>query len=427
MFNASTREEHQPNSRHQFDNVFTLGKSGLGGEHLFKAGVQWGRLYYGSDYSVQGDHWLVYNNGVPTSVRQFNSPAFSKNIAKVTGFFVQDSWSMNRLTLNLGGRCDKYVGTLPEQSAPGGRFVAAAHGCRDGSDQPEHRACGALGASYDLTGSGRTALKASYSRYGLQVGIDRVTNVNPLTVGIARLPVDRPERQPPVPRVGEINVAQCPALQRRRRRPTTRRGVDWPYSDEVTAGVETQLPGAVRVGAMFYYRTNREQIGQVNTLQPTSAYTPHTITIPNGPGGTVANPKPTTATVYNISPALASATDERARQRRLPRHRLQGRRVHRHQALLAEVADAGGLHHRQERGRRQPTARPNDLNDPNNTLLPDGHHRQRLGDGVPPVGQLRACRGTSTSPGSMIANNGYPYVSTYSLTRAARPRRRASR
>ena len=57
-----------------------------------------------------------------------------------------------------------------------------------------------LGASYDLTGNGRTAVKASYSRYGLQVGIDRVTNVNPLTVGIGRLPVDRSERQPQVRR-----------------------------------------------------------------------------------------------------------------------------------------------------------------------------------------------------------------------------------
>ena len=53
---AATREEHQPNSRHQFDNVVSFGKSGWGGEHLFKGGVQWGRLYYESDYSVQGDH-----------------------------------------------------------------------------------------------------------------------------------------------------------------------------------------------------------------------------------------------------------------------------------------------------------------------------------------------------------------------------------
>src|SRR6188768_3529197 len=125
VFNASTREEHQPNSRHQFDNVFSYGKSGFGGEHLFKGGFQWGRLFYGSDYSVQNDHWLVYNNGAPVSVREYNSPAFSKNVSTVTGFFLQDAWSMNRLTLNIGGRWDKYVGTLPEQSTDGGRFSGA--------------------------------------------------------------------------------------------------------------------------------------------------------------------------------------------------------------------------------------------------------------------------------------------------------------
>ena len=32
---------------------------------------------------------------------------------------------MNRLTLNIGARWDRYVGTLPEQSNPAGRFVAA--------------------------------------------------------------------------------------------------------------------------------------------------------------------------------------------------------------------------------------------------------------------------------------------------------------
>ena len=37
-------------------------------------------------------------------------------------------------------------------------------------------------------GDGKTALKASYSRYGLQVGIDRVTNVNPLSAAAATCP-----------------------------------------------------------------------------------------------------------------------------------------------------------------------------------------------------------------------------------------------
>ena len=102
--------------------------------------------------------------------------------------------------------------------------------------------------------------------------------------------------------VGEINLATCPAFSGGTF-VNYADGVKWPYSDEYTAGVETQLPGAVRVGAMFYYRTNRNQIGQVNTLQPASAYTAHTVTIPNGPGGSLSSPKPTTADVYNISAA----------------------------------------------------------------------------------------------------------------------------
>ena len=60
----------------------------------------------------------------------------------------------------------------------------------------------------------------------------------------------------------------------------------------------------MRVGVMFYYRTNRDQIGLRNLAVPTSAYTAFTVTVPNGPGGTVANPKPMTATVYNLQAAF---------------------------------------------------------------------------------------------------------------------------
>ena len=123
---ASTREEHQPNSRHQFDNVFTFGKSGFGGEHLFKAGVQWGRLYYSSDYSVQGDHWLVYNNrraGVGPPVQ--HAGRLGEHRAG-DGLLRAGRWSMNRLTLNVGGRWDKYVGEMPDQER-GGTVLGPAH------------------------------------------------------------------------------------------------------------------------------------------------------------------------------------------------------------------------------------------------------------------------------------------------------------
>ena len=410
VFNASTREEHQPNSRHQFDNVFTFGKSGMGGEHLIKAGVQWGRLFYGSDYSVQNDHWLVYNNGVPVSVRQYNSPAFSKNEAKVTGFFIQDSWSMNRLTLNIGGRYDKYVGTLPAQSSPGGRF-APARTVAENEAINQSIAVWRAGASYDLTGSGRTALKASYSRYGLQVGIDRVTNVNPLTVGSRDCPWADTNNNRKFDE-GELTGA-CPGFGGGTLT-NYAEGVQWPYSDEATAGIETQLPGAVRVGAMFYYRTNRKQIGQVNTLQPSTAYTAHTVTIPNGPGGTVQSPKPATAEVYNISVAANTQTlnvrdnvdyldteykgiEFTATKRFSQKWQMQ--------AGFTIGKNEGGV------------SGGTDLNDPNNTRFPQGIIGNDSETALRVSGSYEL-PGRINLAGSMIANNGYPYVSTYSLTRA---------
>jgi len=418
---ASTRQEFQPNSRHQFDNVLTFGKSGLGGEHLLKAGVQWARLYYSSDYSVLGDHYVEYNSGVPTQVRLFNTPVVSENIARVMGFFVQDSWSMNRLTLNLGARWDRYVGELPDQERPANRFIGPA--TFPGREVLNHnKGVWRLGASYDLTGNSRTALKASYSRYALQVGIDRVTAVNPVSNGNRTCPWTDPNRDGKF-QESEINVAQCSAFSGGA---TTNYapGIRWPYSDEMTAGVETQLPGAVRVGAMFYYRTNRDQFGDRNTAVPTSAYTQHTITIPNGPGGGPGNTnlQPTTAVVYNLPSSLASAdatirsnesyldTEYKGIEFTATKRFSQKWQM---QAGFTIGRNEGGLN--SATGSGQGTG---DLNDPNLTL----YKRGVIGNDSETALRISGSYELPyriTLAGSMLANNGYPYVSTYSLTRAA--------
>jgi hypothetical protein len=409
---ASTREEHQPNSRHQFDNVFTFGKSGWGGEHLMKAGVQWARLYYSSDYSVLGDHYVEYNSGVPTQVRQFNTPVVSENIARVIGFFVQDSWSMNRLTLNVGGRWDRYVGELPDQERPGGRFIGPAS-FPGGEVINQSRGVWRLGASYDLTGSGRTALKSSYSRYALQVGIDRVTSVNPVSNGNRTCPWTDPNRDG-IFQESEVNVAQCSAFSGGA---TTNfaPGVRWPYSDEVTAGVETQLAGAVRVGLMYYYRTNRDQLGDRNHAVPTSAYTQHTVTIPNGPGGGpgTTNLQPMQVPVWNIPSNLAGADQTvRDNQPELDTE-YNGIEFTATKRFSARWQMQAGF----TIGKNEGGTGGEDLNDPNRTRFPrviignDSERAFRLS------GSYRL-PGDVTVAGSMLANNGYPYVSTYSLTRA---------
>ena len=418
---ASTREEHQPNSRHQFDNILTFGKSGWGGEHLFKGGVQWGRLYYSSDYSVLGDHYVEYNSGRATQVRQFNTPVVSENIARVVGFFVQDSWSMNRLTLNIGGRWDRYVGELPDQERPGGRFIGpASFPSREVLNQS--RGVWRLGASYDLTGSGRTAVKASYSRYALQVGIDRVTSVNPLSAGSRTCPWTDPNSDGRF-QESEVNVAQCSAFSGGA---TTNfaPGVAWPYSDEVTAGVESELRGGVRIGAMFYYRTNRDQLGDRNIAVPSSAYTAHQVTIPNGPGGGPGNTnlQPTTVTVYNFPSSLASAdntvrdndpyldTDYKGVEFTATKRFTQKWQM---QAGFTIGRNEGGLN--SATGSGQGTG---DLNDPNLTVFPRGVIGNDSETALRISGSYELPWAINLA-GSLLSNNGYPYVSTFSLSRAA--------
>src|SRR5262249_35019499 len=166
---AAQRHEEQPNQRLQFDNTVSYSATGLGGDHLVKGGVQLARLYFESQYDVQNNLYMLFSNGTPTSVREYNTPVTSKNLDRVLGFFVQDGWSVGRkLTLNLGVRFDHNTGILPDQSA-GQRQWVGPQTLPESTPIKQNLFVWRTGASYDPIGNGRTAIKASYSRYGLQV------------------------------------------------------------------------------------------------------------------------------------------------------------------------------------------------------------------------------------------------------------------
>ncbi len=171
-------------------------KSGWGGDHLFKGGVQYARLFFDDLNDIQNALYLLYQGGKPAQVREFNSPSDALNVDTVLGFFGQDTWTVGRnLTLNLGLRYDHNVGTLPANSNPGGPYVAPKS-IPESTPIKQNLTVWRTGAVFDPFADGKTALKASYSRYGLQVGIDRVLNINPLQSDFADLHVDRSEQRP---------------------------------------------------------------------------------------------------------------------------------------------------------------------------------------------------------------------------------------
>jgi outer membrane receptor protein involved in Fe transport len=103
----------------------------------------------------------------PDSVQVFEYPNNTNAGIKYHSWFANDSVNLTpKLTLNAGLRFDHYSSWLPEQGNPGTgpyaipRVIPETHGF------PVYNAWSPrLSAVYDITGSGRVALKASYGRY----------------------------------------------------------------------------------------------------------------------------------------------------------------------------------------------------------------------------------------------------------------------
>ena len=166
---------------------------------------------------------------------------------------------------------------------------------------------------------------------------------------------------------------------------------------------------------MFYYRTNRDQLGDRNDAVPRSAYQEFTITIPNGPGGGpgTTNLQPVTATVWNIPSSLASADQTiRTNQPELDTE-YKGVEFTATKRFSSRWQMQAGF----TVGKNEGGFGGDDLNDPNRTRFPrgivgnDSERAFRLSGSYELPLQIALA-------GSLVANTGYPFVSTYSLTRA---------
>lgn len=421
---AANRQEYQPNSRIEWDNAMSYSLSALGGDHLLKGGVQFSRLSFEDKYDVLNEMYLEYTGGKATSVTEFNTPTDSKNLEHTLGFFLQDGWTMKRLTLNLGIRFDHNIGILPAQSMTGGQFGAPLS---IGQSTPvdQNIAVWRTGVVYDLTGDGKTALKGNYSRYGLQVGIDRVTNVNP----IGEFSRSCTWTDPNGDGIAEPSeIGACTAFGSNGLKYANPNGPKWPYSDEITAGIERELVTDMRVGVMYYHRTNRNQIGEVNASVPASDYVPAVVNIPNGPNG------PTQATIYNLASAsfnsLSTAVLDNEPYLNTNYNGVEftaSKRMSHHWQMVVGLTvgkNTGGLNSTSVTGTGQATSLSTstcgDLNDPNCTRFSTGY----VGYDTPVAfrlsGSYQAPWGIQLA-GTLSANSGYPYMSTYTVTKAAFP------
>jgi carboxypeptidase family protein len=152
------------------------------GTHNFKAGMN---LEWGDDRNYLDNHrsisTLTLNNSSPVSVAVRNTPVLRLNeLHADSGVFVQDRWTMERLTVFGGARYDWFNAGWPDEYAAANPFVPERRipsaDCQPCWKDWSMRA----GASYDLFGTGKTALKTSVGKFLAANALGTTSSLNPL-------------------------------------------------------------------------------------------------------------------------------------------------------------------------------------------------------------------------------------------------------
>ena len=289
------------------------------GSHSLKAGLQ--HVHGSSWYSnnVNGDRAYSLRNGAGSSITQFAGEYTYENMIHAdVGLFVQDQWTVKRLTLNGGVRYDYLNIGAVAQDLPAGAFVPARH--FDGtSGQPLWRDFSPrIGVSLDLFGDGKTAVKATFGRFvqAQGSGSGGINDNNPVVrsvVSVTRTWTDsNRDFNPDCDLVNPLLNGECGQISNLnfgQNNPNATRYADElmtglrPYNWEYTAQLQRQLFSGMSINAGYYRREFANFTSNDNQFVEPKDFSQYCITapvdsrLPGGGGNQICG-------LYDVSPAL---------------------------------------------------------------------------------------------------------------------------
>jgi Carboxypeptidase regulatory-like domain len=298
---ASTPETGTYNFRYMFISTMQY----VTGSHALKAGVQWhiGQTWNTAD--ANADLVQRYRDGVPDSVIVYNTPTrLYALMGADLGLYLQDSWTLKRLTINPGIRFEYFNSSAQAKAVEAGRFVPA-RSFPEIADIPNWKNFAPrFGAVYDLTGDAKTAVKASVNKYNRNFTTDFANRYNPLVLQsdtrnwsdcdflpgtstcstrVLSTNKDGIAQDNEIGPSNNLNFGLAPA---RHADPEIKR----PYDIEYSAGIVRQLVTGVSVTGAWYRRDTYNLEQQLNTLVSVGDYASFVTASPlNGEAVTIYN------------------------------------------------------------------------------------------------------------------------------------------
>jgi hypothetical protein len=84
------------------------------GSRSTTAGIRLRRAYQRREHFINHSLQYTFRGTVPQSLTQWISPFLSETLQRTVGLYVQEQWTLRRLTLNAGLRYDYFRGIIPE-------------------------------------------------------------------------------------------------------------------------------------------------------------------------------------------------------------------------------------------------------------------------------------------------------------------------
>jgi hypothetical protein len=281
------------NASHQYN--VNASATYVTGSHTFKTGLFFEQAKVHQSQNVTGGGTVLQLlNGVPSSIVVYATPlSLDERLNAQLGLYLQDQWRVKRVTLYMGGRFDWYKAEVTDQYIGSGPWVPGRSLSFPGTPNvPNWKDFDPrLGASWDVFGNGKTAIKGTFNRYifgpDLVVFTAQANPVKAIATSATRTWKDaNGDFIPQADELGPLSASTfgTPVITAHYDPSVLdgwgKRGYNW----ETSASVQHELLSNVSVSAAYFRRWWGNLLVSQNQAVSASDFSQYCITAPVDPG-----------------------------------------------------------------------------------------------------------------------------------------------